>query len=86
VGGSALGAVALKITKALGAICGFHAIHGHPKERTPVAGAEDLDEMVKPGLISLWDGKANGDRTGLTTLCGGHDPMVHDMQFTCNPW
>jgi hypothetical protein len=52
----ALGSIALKITKALGTICNLHAIHRHPKERTPVSVAEDLDEMVKAGLISLWDG------------------------------
>jgi hypothetical protein len=81
----ALGSIALKITKALSTICNLHAIHRHPKERTPVSVAEDLDEMVKAGLIDLWDGEADSDGTGLTGF-GGHDLMIQDMQFTCNPW
>jgi hypothetical protein len=55
------------------------AIHGHPKERTPVSGAEDLDEMVKAGLICRWDGEADSDGPSLTGLSIGHGLIVRSL-------
>jgi len=63
-----LGSVCLEITKALGAICGLHAIHSHPKECAAVSSAKGLNKMVKPGLIDLWNGETYSDGPALTGL------------------